>query len=110
MTNEMWCAVSVADFASYIGLRSHFNRTKKLQDERTLSKSEMSFMYVPGTTPKHPSTVGFTPELTTFHRILRKSLAPREGDVSGCPTYRDMEHSNQPSPIMWLCTPDHVHD
>jgi hypothetical protein len=73
--------------ASHIGLRSHFKSLKKFHDERILSKPEMSFMYSTGITPKPPSITGFLPELTTLHRIWRKTLAPREGDATSCPAY-----------------------
>jgi hypothetical protein len=79
----MRCAISVADFVYYIGLRSDFGRRSFIMSI-LFSKPEMSFMYVSGTTSP-PSTSGFTLELTTLHRILRKSLAPRDGDATNCP-------------------------
>jgi hypothetical protein len=44
-------------------------------------------MYVSGAAAKPPSTNNFKPKLVTLHRILRKTLAPSEGDATACPTY-----------------------
>jgi hypothetical protein len=87
MIDEMRCGVYVADFASYIGLRSHIRRQKKIHDEHTLSKNEMMFMYAPSTALKSPSITGFSPKLITLHKILTKSLDPRDDDAIVCPTY-----------------------
>jgi hypothetical protein len=44
-------------------------------------------MYVPGVATKPPYNNNFKPELVTLHRILRKTLAPREGDATTCLAY-----------------------
>jgi hypothetical protein len=47
----------------------------------------MMFMYAPRTALKPPSTTVLSPKLITLHMILRKSLAPREGDAIAYPSY-----------------------
>jgi hypothetical protein len=51
MVDEMRYAITVDDFTSHIGLRSHFKRPKRLHDKRILSKLEMSLIHAPGLTP-----------------------------------------------------------
>jgi hypothetical protein len=71
-------------------MRSHFSRGKKMHDENVLTKQELCFMYVSRGEAKPPSTTNFALELVTLHHILRKALAPREGDATVCPYERNL--------------------
>jgi hypothetical protein len=84
MTNERRYVVTIDKFATCIGMRFHFNWGKKMHDENVLTKQEMCFMYMSGGEAKPPSSTNFALELVTLHRILRKTLAPREGDATVC--------------------------
>jgi hypothetical protein len=48
MIDERRCVVTVVEFADYISMRAQFARSKRLHDEKVLTKEEMGFMYVTG--------------------------------------------------------------
>jgi hypothetical protein len=80
-------SVTLAQFSSILGLKAYFKRDKKLHDECVLGLPKMNFMYESSVKP-HPLTIpSFLPFFLVFHRLVWKTLAPREGDSSRVPQY-----------------------
>jgi hypothetical protein len=84
MTNGTKYSVTVPRFASNLGLTTHTKYPKKLHDERVLGLNEATSRYET-TDFQALSITNFKPELIVFHRVVQKSLAPREGDSSRVP-------------------------
>jgi hypothetical protein len=69
----------VVRFIASLGLKDHTHYRKKLYDDRVMELNQMRFMYEKDEY-KLSKVEGFKPFFLVIHRLLQKTLAPREGD------------------------------
>jgi hypothetical protein len=79
-------SISIGQFASILGLRASTKHSLNLRDGNVLGLSQMTSMCE---TPDFnaPTITNFKPEMIVLHRVIRKTLAPREGDSSRVPQF-----------------------
>jgi hypothetical protein len=86
MTDGTKYSISIGQFASILGLGAYAKYSLNLQDGNVLELSQMASMYgTPDFTA--PTITNFKPEMVVLHRVIRKTLAPREGDSSRVPQF-----------------------
>jgi hypothetical protein len=86
MTDGTKYSISVGQFASILGLGASAKNPLNLHDGDVLGLSQMASMYE---TPDFnaPTITNFKPEMVVLHRVIRKTLTPREGDSSRVPQF-----------------------
>jgi hypothetical protein len=86
MTNGMKYSISIGRFASILGLGASAKHPLNLHDGNVLGLNQMASMYE--TSDFHaPTITNFKPEMIVLHRVIQKTLAPREGDSSRVPQF-----------------------
>jgi hypothetical protein len=86
MTNGTKYSISIGRFASILGLGASAKHCLNLHDGNVLGLNEMASMYATFNFQDLTIT-NFKPELFVLHRVIRKTLAPREGDSSRVPQF-----------------------
>jgi hypothetical protein len=66
-----------------LGLGDSAKNPLNLHDGNVLGLSQMASMY----DFNAPTITNFKPEMIVLHRVIRKTLAPREGDSSRVPQF-----------------------
>jgi hypothetical protein len=86
MTDGTKYSISIGRFASILGLGASTKHSLNLHDGNVLCLSQMASMYE---TPDFnaPTIKNFKSEMTVLHRVIRKTLAPREGESSRVPQF-----------------------
>jgi hypothetical protein len=86
MTDDTKYSISIGQFASILGLGASTKHSLNLHDGNVLGLSQMASIYE---TPDFnaPTITNFKPEMIVLHRVIRKTLAPREGDSSMVPQF-----------------------
>jgi hypothetical protein len=86
MTDGVKYSIFIGRFASILGLGVSTKHSLNLHDGDVLGLSQMASMYE---TPDFnaPTITHFKPEMIVLHRVIRKTLAPREGDSSRVPQF-----------------------
>jgi hypothetical protein len=85
MTEDEIYSISLVRFAAILGLKDHTRYPKKLHDDRVIELNRIRFMYEKDDY-KLSKIEGFKP-FFVLHRLLWKTLSPREGDSSRVPQY-----------------------
>jgi hypothetical protein len=85
MTVDEIYSASLVWFTAILGLKDHTHYPKKLHDDRVMELNRMRFMYEKDEY-KLSKVEGFKP-FFVLHRLLWKTLSPREGDSSRAPQY-----------------------
>jgi hypothetical protein len=85
MIDDEIYSVRLVRFIVILGLQDHTRYPKKLHDDRVMELNQMCFMYEKDEY-KLPKVEDFKP-FFMMHRLLRKTLSPREGDSSRVPQY-----------------------
>jgi hypothetical protein len=86
MTNGTKYSISIGRFASILGLGASTKHPLNLHDGNVLGLNEIASMYE--TSNFQATTItNFKSELSVLHRIIRKTLRPREGDSSRVPQF-----------------------
>jgi hypothetical protein len=86
MTNNTKYSISIGRFASILGLGASTKHSLNLHDGNVLGLSQMASMYeIPNFNA--PTITNFKSEMIVLHRVIRKILAPREGDSSRVPQF-----------------------
>jgi hypothetical protein len=81
MTDDTKYSISIGWFASILGLGASTKHSLNLHDGNALGLSQIASMYE--NSDFNASTItNFKPEMIVLHRVIRKTLAPREGDSS----------------------------
>jgi hypothetical protein len=78
--------LSIGRFASILGLSASTKHPLKLHDGSVLGLSQMAPLYETSDF-NAPTITYFKPEIIVLHRVIRKNLAPREGDSSRVPQF-----------------------
>jgi hypothetical protein len=81
MTNNTKYSISIGQFASILGLGASTKNPLNLHDGNVLGLSQMASMFETFDFIA-PTITNFKPEMNVLHRVIRKTLAPREGDSS----------------------------
>jgi hypothetical protein len=86
MTDRTKYSISIGRFASILGLGASATNPLNLHDGNVLGLSQMASKYE---TPDFnaPTTTNFKSEMVVLHRVIRNTLAPREGDSSMVPQF-----------------------
>jgi hypothetical protein len=85
-------SISLIRFAAMLGLQDHTHYPKKLHDDRVMELNRMRFMDEKDEY-KLSKVEGFNP-FFVLHRLLWKTLSPREGDSCRVPQYeRNILHA-----------------
>jgi hypothetical protein len=86
MTDDTKYSNSIGRFASILGLGAATKHSLNLHDGNVLGLSQMASMYE---TPDFnaPTITNFKPEMIVLQRVIRKTLAPKEGDSSRVPQF-----------------------
>jgi hypothetical protein len=86
MTDGTKYSISIGQFASILGLGASITNPLNLHDGNVLRLSQMASKYE---TPDFnaPTTTNFKSEMVVLHRVIRNTLAPREGDSSMVPQF-----------------------
>jgi hypothetical protein len=85
MTDDEIYSFSLVRFATILSLQDHTRYPKKLHDDCVIELNRMRFMYEKDEY-KLSKVEGFKP-FFVLHRLLQKTLSPREGDSSRAPQY-----------------------
>jgi hypothetical protein len=83
MTDDTKYSISIGWFASILGLGDSAKNPLNLHDGNVLGLSQMASMY----DFNAPTITNFKPEMIVLHRVIRKTLAPREGNSSRVPQF-----------------------
>jgi hypothetical protein len=86
MTNGTKYSISISRFASILGLSASTKHPLNLHDGNVLGLNEMASMYETSNF-QAPTIANFKSELIVLHRVIRKTLEPREGDSSRMPQF-----------------------
>jgi hypothetical protein len=86
MTNGTKYSISIHRFASILGLVASTKHPLSIHDGNVLGLNEMAPMYETSNFQALTIT-NFKPKLIVLHRVIRKVLAPREGDSSRVPQF-----------------------
>jgi hypothetical protein len=84
MTNGIKYSISIGRFASIFGLGASAKHPLNLHDGNVLGLNEMASMYETSNF-QAPTITNFKPELIVLLQVIRKTLAPREGDSNRVP-------------------------
>jgi hypothetical protein len=79
-------SISIGGFASILGLGASAKNPLNLHDGDVLGLSQMASMYETSDF-NTPTITNFKPEMVVLHRVIRKTLALREGDSSRVPQF-----------------------
>jgi hypothetical protein len=91
-TEDEVYSVSLVRFIAILSLQDHTHYPKKLHDDRVMELNRTHFMYEKDKY-KLSKVEGFNP-FFMLHRLLQKTLSPREGDSSRAPQYeRNILHA-----------------
>jgi hypothetical protein len=85
MTKDEIYSVSLVRFTAILGLQDHTHYPKKSYDDHVMELNWMRLMYETDEY-KLSKVEGFKP-FFVLHRLLRKTLSPREGYSSRVPQY-----------------------
>jgi hypothetical protein len=86
MTNGTKYSISIGWFASILGLGASAKHPLNLHDGNVLGLNQMASMYE-SSNFNAPTITNFKPEMIVLRRVIRKILAPREGDSSMVPQF-----------------------
>jgi hypothetical protein len=86
MTNMTKYSISIGWFASILGLGASTKNPLNLHDGNVLGLSQMASMYETSNF-NAPTITNFKPKMIVLHRVIRKTLTPREGDSSRVPQF-----------------------
>jgi hypothetical protein len=86
MTNRTKYSISIGRFASILGLGASVKHPLNLHDGNMLGLNEMAPLYETSNF-QAPTITNFKPELIVLQWVIRKTLAPREGDSSRVPQF-----------------------
>jgi hypothetical protein len=86
MTDDTKYSISIGRFASILGLDASTKNPLNLRDGNVLGLSQMASMYETSDF-NAPTITNFKLEMIVLHRVIRKTLAPREGDSSRVPQF-----------------------
>jgi hypothetical protein len=86
MTDDTKYSISIGRFASILGLGTSTKHSLNLHDGNVLGLSQMVSMYEI-LDFNAPTITNFKPEMIVLHRVIRKTLAPGEGDSSRVPQF-----------------------
>jgi hypothetical protein len=86
MTNGVKYSITIGRFASILGLGASAKHPLNLHDGNVLWLNQMASMYETSDF-NAPTITNFKPEMVILHRVIRKTLAPREGDSSRVPQF-----------------------
>jgi hypothetical protein len=84
MTNGTKYSISIGRFASMSGLSASTKHLLNIHDGSVLGLSQMAPLYETSDF-NVPTITNFKPEMIVLHRVIRKTLTPREGDSSRVP-------------------------
>jgi hypothetical protein len=88
MTNGRRFSIKLTQFAEILGLSSHLDNPKKLHTRKVMTTREMAPMYDPNSEFRAPKVEkGTLPHFAILHRMRRRTLAPRIGDLDAIPAY-----------------------
>jgi hypothetical protein len=87
MTNGRRFDVKLSHFAQILGLSSQLDISKKLHSGRLMIPREMTPMYIPNSDFQAPRWIDCFLTFLTLHRMMRKTLAPRNGYSKAIPAY-----------------------
>jgi hypothetical protein len=86
MTNGTKYSIFIGQFASILGLGASAKNPLNLHDGNVLGLSQMASMYETSDF-NAPTVTNFKPDMIVLDRVIRKTLAPREGDSSRVPQF-----------------------
>jgi hypothetical protein len=86
MMDDTKYSISIGWFASILGLGASTKNPLNIHDGNVLGLSQMASMYETSDL-NAPTITNFKPEMIVLHRVIRKTLAPREGDSSRVPQF-----------------------
>jgi hypothetical protein len=86
MTDGTKYSISIDRFASILGLGASTKHSLNLHDGNVLGLNQMASMYE-SSEFNAPTITNLKSEMIVLHRVIRKTLAPREGDSSRVPQF-----------------------
>jgi hypothetical protein len=86
MTDETKYSICIGLFASILGIGASAKNPLNLHDENVLGLSQMASMYETSDF-NAPTITNFKMEMIVLHQVIRKTLAPREGDSYRVPQF-----------------------
>jgi hypothetical protein len=86
MADDTKYSISIGWFASTLDLGASAKNPLNLHDGNVLGLSQMASMYETSDF-NAPTITNFRPEMIVLHRVIWKTLAPREGDSSRVPQF-----------------------
>jgi hypothetical protein len=87
MTNGRRFSIKLSQFAEILGLSDHLAIPKKLHIRRVMAPREMTPMYIPNSGFRAPKVDGILPHFLTLHQMMRRTVAPRNGDSNAISAY-----------------------
>jgi hypothetical protein len=87
MTNGQKFNIKLTQFAELLGLCSHLDIPTKLHTGRVMAPREMTPMYILNNRFRALRIDGILPHFVVLHRIMRRTLALRIGDLDAIPAY-----------------------
>jgi hypothetical protein len=87
MTNGQKFNIKLTQFAELLGLCSHLDIPTKLHTGRMMAPREMTPMYILNKRFRALRIDGILPHFVVLHRIMRRTLALRIGDLDAIPAY-----------------------
>jgi hypothetical protein len=87
MRNGQRFHIKLSQFAEILGLSSHLDNPKKLHTGRVMTTGEMTPMYDPDSDFCAPKIDGILPHFAILHRMRRRMLAPRIGNLDAILDY-----------------------
>jgi hypothetical protein len=87
LTNGGRFSIKLTQFAQLLGLTSQLDIPKKLHSGRVMAPREMTSMYMPNCDFRAPKIDGILPHYLVLHKMVMKTLTPRNGYSKAIPVY-----------------------